>query len=387
MSSSLVFTPNTYAGKAAGSYLSTALLSAVSLQRGYLKVVPNIKKKRVLRTLEQDVVFQNASCNFNAAGDTTISERYLAPVEMSVMYEMCFKDLQESWEADMLTAGAGNAQVPTDLAQFLINRMQTKIALGIEKLIWQGKTGAEFTFTGNFPGLLSLLEADSAVAKMKSNVGELAIAGITIAANAVVTVASTATLKTGDRVTIIGANAATLVGGVAISGQTFTITVINDTTFSLGATTTGTATGAAGKVQFINQSNVIAVLSAIFNSIPDAVKHSPEFKLFVPLHVANAYRLAQAAVATGSGPYFTTDKALNFLGYPMVELPWFNANTIVATHSANLFFGTNLLADFNTVQIVDMRATTADQKIRYRANFNADVNYAFGEEVVVCRPA
>ena len=99
------------------------------------------------------------------------------------------------------------------------------------------------------------------------------------------------------------------------------------------------------------------------------------------------HRLAQAAVANGSGTYFSTDKPLNFLGFPLVELPWFNANTLVATHSNNLFFGTDLLADFNTLQIVDMRATTADQKVRYRANFSADVNYGFGREVVLYRPA
>ena len=387
MSSTLVFNPNTYAGKAAGTYLSAALLGAASLQKGYLKVVPNIKKKRVLRTLEQEVVFQDASCNFNADGNTTFGERYLAPVEMSVMYELCFKDLHQSWEADMLTGGSGKEQVPTDLAQFLIRRMQDKIAIGIEKLIWQGKVSADFTFTAAFPGLLALMEADAEVAKQKTSIGELAISGISIANPGVVTVASTATLKTGDKVTIVGANAATLVGGVAISGQSFSITVLSDTTFSLGVATTGTATGAAGKVQFVNQSNVIAVLSSLFNNVPDAVKHSPDFKIFVPTHIADAYRLAQAAVANGNGTYFSTDKPLNFLGFPLVELPWFNTNTLVATHGNNLFFGTDLLADFNTLQIVDMRATTADQKVRYRANFSADVNYGFGREVVLYRPA
>ncbi len=287
----------------------------------------------------------------------------------------------------MLTGGSGKEQVPTDLAQFLIRRMQDKISIGIEKLIWQGKVSADFTFTAAFPGLLALMEADAEVAKQKTSIGELAISGISIANPGVVTVASTATLKTGDKVTIVGANAATLVGGAAISGQTFSITVLSDTTFSLGVATTGTATGAAGKVQFVNQSNVIAVLSSLFNAVPDAVKHSPDFKIFVPMHIADAYRLAQAAVANGSGTYFSTDKPLNFLGFPLVELPWFNANTLVATHSNNLFFGTDLLADFNTLQIVDMRATTADQKVRYRANFSADVNYGFGREVVLYRPA
>jgi hypothetical protein len=130
------------------------------------------------------------------------------------MYELCYHDLQDSWEADRLNAGANSGNVPSDLALFLISRMQEKIANGIEKLIWLGKMGSEFGFTGTYPGLISLMDTDSSVSKINGNIGQLTISGISIAANAVVTVASTANLKTGNKVTVIGANAATLVGGV-----------------------------------------------------------------------------------------------------------------------------------------------------------------------------
>jgi hypothetical protein len=387
MASQIIFNPNTYSGQAAAGYVSQALLGAKSLNANYLQVIPNVKKRRVLRTIEQDVVFQDSACAFSAAGNTTVGERYLDPVSMSVMYELCYHDLQDSWEADRLNAGANSGNVPSDLALFLISRMQEKIANGIEKLIWLGKTGSEFGFTGTYPGFFSLMDTNSSVSKINGNIGQLAISGISIAANAVVTVASTTNLKTGNKVTIIGANAATLVGGVAISGQTFSITVLSSTTFSIGATTTGTATGAAGFVQFINQSNVIDVLTAVYNSLPDAIKHHPQFSFFVPMHVADAYRLAQSSVATGAGSWFTNDKGLNFLGKPLAEMPYFKANTILATRKTNLYFGTDLLADMNQVQVVDMRATTADQKVRFRAAFSSDVNYAFGEEVLLYRPA
>jgi len=387
MPSQITFSPNTYAGQAASGYVSLALLGAKSLAANYLQVIPNIKKRRVLRTIEQDVVFQDAACTFSASGNTTVGERYLNPVNMSVMYELCYHDLQDSWEADMLNSGANNTNVPTDLSQFLISRMQEKISNGIEKLIWLGKTGSEFTFSDSYSGLLSQMDTDSAVKKMTSSVGQLAISGISIASNGIVTVASTANLKTGDKVTIVGANAATLCGGTSINGQTFSITIVSATTFSLGVATTGTATTSAGFVQFINQSNVIEVLSVMYNSLPDAIKHNPQFSFFVPMHIADAYRLAQSSVATGAGSWFSTDKGLNFLGKPLAEMPYFRPNTVVATLKSNLYFGTDLLSDMNQVQVVDMRASTADQKVRYRSAFSSDVNYAFAEQIMMYRPA
>lgn len=64
---------------------------------------------------------------------------------------------------------------------------------------------------------------------------------ITLATPGVATVASTASLTTGQVITITANTGATLVGGLTIVGQSFTITVINGTTFSIGATTTGAA--------------------------------------------------------------------------------------------------------------------------------------------------
>lgn len=386
MPSTISFNPNTYAGEVAGGYVSRALLSARSLESGLLNVLPNVKKRAIIRGMEQQVVFQDATADFNADGATTFDERYLDPVEMSVMHELAFRQLVQTWEAAKLKPGA-DADLPEDLAEFLISSMQTKIAIGLEKLIWQGKVGSEFSFTSAYPGLLSVINSNSDSQKMAATVGQLAISGISIATNAVVTVASTSTLNTGDKVTITGANAATLVNGSPISGQSFTITVVNATTFTLNAATTGTATGAAGFVQFVNASNVVEVLTAVYNNVPDAVKHQPDFRLYVPHHVADAYRVRQSSVANGAGTFFREDLGLNFLGKTMEPMPYFNTNHILAARTSNLYFGTDLEADFNQVQVVDMRSTTADQKVRYRANFASDVNVAYPQEVLLYRPA
>lgn len=383
MASSLIFNPNTYAGEEASGYISQALLGARSLDRGLLTLIPNVRKKATIRGLEQDVVFQDPSCAFSPEGNTTLDERYLSPVSLSVMYELCFKDLYQSWEAAQLSGGNGKGDIPEDLGQFLISRMQEKINIGIERLIWQGKSGSDFSFSASFPGLLAKMETASPVVKLGATIGQLSITGITKANPAVVTVASTANLQTGDKVTLRN------VGGMTdVNGQTYTITVLSATTFSLGVNSSsfGTYTS-GGVVQFINQSNVIEVLTALYNATPEAVKRRDDFRILVPGHVADAYRFRQATAANGAGTYFTTDKPLNFLGKPMEEMPWFAPNTLVATRISNLFFGTDLLSDFNEIQVVDMRQTTADQKIRYRANFSVDVEFGYGQDVVLYRPA
>ncbi|MES2388648.1 MAG: hypothetical protein V4543_11660 [Bacteroidota bacterium] len=388
MASQLLFNPNTYTGEASSGYISRALLGAKTLSAGLITVHPNVKRKLTIRGVEQGVTFQDATAAFTANGDTTIEERYLNPLVMAVMYEMAYSDLLQSWEAANLRPGAGEGTVPEDLAQFLIQRMQDKINLGIEKLIWQGRgTAAEFTFTGDYDGLLALMEADSNVIKLPGTTGRLTGSAITIANPGVVTVSSTANLQTGDRVTITGANAATLVGGNPISGQTFTITVLTGTTFSIGATTTGTATSATCYAEFVNQSNVVDVLTQVYNATPENVRSRPDFVIYVPIHIADAYKIKQASVSNGAGTYFSTDKPLNFLGKPIAEMPCFNSNTIAATHTANLFFGTDLLSDFNQVQVIDMRNTTAEQKVRYRSSFASDVNFGYGSEIVLYRPA
>ncbi len=66
-----------------------------------------------------------------------------------------------------------------------------------------------------------------------------------------------------------------------------------------------------------------------------------------------------------------------------MALPNFPANTIVATTASNLGLGTDLLNEENQVEIKDMRESTLDHEVRFRADGTADVNFARGEEVVL----
>ena len=310
----LVFTTNTYAGEGASEYISQALLGASTLDRDLVTILPNVKKRQVIRLIEQDVVIQAEKCNFNPLGNTTFNERYLDPVGMQVNYELCIKDLRTSWEAAKLRAGRNNETIPDDLGTFLIEETIRKIKIAVDKLFWNGKAAgattvgsSEVTFEAAlvYSGLLTELAADAAVIDVD--------------------------------------------------------------------------------LEAITAANVVTELSKIYEAILESVRYSDELVMLVSPNVASAYRLAQATVSTGQGAYFTGSRDINFLGMNMEIVNHLPANTVLVYRRSNVYFGTDLLSDFNEVRTVDMRNTTADKKVRFSADFAFDGNYAYGGEIVYGR--
>ena len=65
----------TYAGEFAGKYIAAALLSARTLDNGYITVVPNVKYRQIIQKLAVDSIVNNASCDFTTSGSVALSER------------------------------------------------------------------------------------------------------------------------------------------------------------------------------------------------------------------------------------------------------------------------------------------------------------------------
>lgn len=307
----LTFSPNTYAGEVAAGYIFESLLNATPIQ-DYLTVFPNIKKRTVIRTVAKTTFLQAEVCNFVTSGDTAFGEKYLDPVTMSVMDEVCFKDLRTSWEAAKLKAGRQNETVPSDLAQFWVELQREQIAIAIEKLIFNGDTtlGANSQLGFN-DGLIKLWLADATVIDVDIT-GTPASPGITAA-------------------------------------------------------------------------NVIANLSLVYSAIPETIRDAPDLVWVTTPAIAAFYKLSIAAGTGNGGAYYLGDKPLNFLGNDMFVIKNLPANTIAVFRRSNVWFGTDLLSDLNQVRTVDMRDTTNDNKVRYRADFAMDVNYGYGSEIVLAQ--
>lgn len=392
--SEVAFSPNTYAGEEYAELIMPSLVPVNGIvDKGLVTLMTGVKKRKVLRPVDINVEFQNPSCNFNDQDDDmTIGEKYIDPVKYEVMIEMCYEDLKDSWDAARLKAGSLNDyQPPQNIEDALLWIVGRKIAIMNEQMYINGKSGVTagtVSFSAAYPGLIARLIAGSDVNKVAiGNISgaSMALTGITSANPGVVTVASTASLKTGDKVTIVGANGAQTVGGTTINGQTFTITVLSATTFSLNATTTGTA-ATSGTVVAVNAASILAVFSYILMAVSSDVLSNPDTKIWISEQAALSYAFAQATVATGSGGYFVGKKEMDFLGEKLEVVKYLPANTVIVAPSSNIFLGVDETGDETYIRITDMSKATGDDVYRYKASMKTDINYVKGGDIYLFAP-
>jgi len=138
-------------------YIAAALLSARTLDNGYISIVPNVKYKQVLQKVAVDSIVNDASCNFVTSGTVALTERILEPKELQVNLELCKQEFVDSWEALQLGYSAFD-EIPKDFNDFLISYVAGKVAEKTEIDIWQGTAATN----GEFGGLIPALSASAA---------------------------------------------------------------------------------------------------------------------------------------------------------------------------------------------------------------------------------
>jgi hypothetical protein len=392
------FTNNTYAGEALAGFMASTLLEADSVKRGLLTVINDVKSRKIILDVDDDVVLQDPSGMFTDQGTTAAqNESYLDPVVYEFMKQEQWDKLVQSWETQQLKPGAfQDYEGVVDLSDFMVQRYLTKIQIANERLYWLGKGATkEAAFSAPFTGLLPTIAAASGVYKVGLGKPATSMAATAISALGVVTVSSTATLKDGDVVTITavtGTSKDTTNGGsgIDVQGQSYFIQVLSATTFKLvrnynevntrkPATFTGTATAAT--VSYINSSNVLDVLTGIYAQLDPADRSQEDFNLQIPLHVGYAYAQAQADKAVNVLNAFTDPKKMDYLGVPLQLMNHWQANTILGARSSNLFLGVDLLGDASELSTVYMKPYTNDNVVRMKARMKAAVNYKFANEL------
>jgi len=146
----------TYAGEFSGKYIAAALLSADTLDKGLITVMPNVKFKSVIQKAATDDIVKDASCDFQTGqGTLTLTEAILQPEEFQVNLDICKKDLHDSWEAEQMGFSAFDNLAP-NFADFVLAHVAAKVADRTEKNIWSGSTAV----SGQFDGFGTKLAAD-----------------------------------------------------------------------------------------------------------------------------------------------------------------------------------------------------------------------------------
>jgi hypothetical protein len=148
----------TYAGEKAAGFISAALLSAPTLDKGFITVKPNVKYKQVMQKLAVGDVIADASCDFNATSTVTLTERYLQPEDFQVNLELCKKDFESDW-LSIEQGFSSFDDLPTSFASYLIGHVAAKVAAKMEQNIWNGANAN----AGEFDGFAALAGADADV--------------------------------------------------------------------------------------------------------------------------------------------------------------------------------------------------------------------------------
>ena len=167
---------STYAGEFSGKYIAAALLSADTLDKGGITVMPNVKFKSVLKKASTDAIVKDASCDFQTGqGTLTLTEKILQPEEFQVNLDICKKDLHSDWEAAQMGFSAFDT-LPANFSDFVLAHVAAKVANRTELNIWAGSTAT----SGQFDGFSTLLAVDADLPAAQE------IAGTTVDASNVV---------------------------------------------------------------------------------------------------------------------------------------------------------------------------------------------------------
>jgi hypothetical protein len=147
-----------YAGAFASKYISAALLSANTLDKGFIEILPNVNFKTTLQKVATNDIVKDASCDFDATSTLTLTDRILEVEAFQVNLQLCKKDYYDSWIGGQMGFSAYDS-IPASFADFLIAHVAAKTAQKIEQNIWNG----DASVAGEFDGFLSLLAADADV--------------------------------------------------------------------------------------------------------------------------------------------------------------------------------------------------------------------------------
>lgn len=148
----------TYAGQWAGKYVSAALLSAPTIEGGGVTVMPNVKFKSVIQRLETTNFLQDATCDFNPAGQVNLTERVLEVKDLQVNMTLCKKEFHSTWQSIEMGYSSFDT-LPKSFADYLIAYAAEKVAAANEVSIWQGSAST----SGQFDGLYVTALADPAL--------------------------------------------------------------------------------------------------------------------------------------------------------------------------------------------------------------------------------
>ena len=146
---------STYAGEALRGYILAAILGGETLSTNGISVESNIPFKRVIKKLGVGAIVQAGSCDFSPTSGVTISEAVLEPQKIKINEEICFEDIENTWDDN-------SANIAADLQTALTDAYVGAMAKKVEEMIWQSNLATTGTTTLNlFDGFEAILSGST----------------------------------------------------------------------------------------------------------------------------------------------------------------------------------------------------------------------------------
>jgi hypothetical protein len=142
----------TYAGEHAGKWVSAALLSANTIEKGGVEVKQNVKYREVISKLATGDLVTDDACDFLATSSVTKTEVFITPKELKVNLQLCKANFRNDWQAIEMGYSAFDV-LPKSFQDYLLAHVVAKAALKNEQNIWTGDGSTSGQFLGFIPAL------------------------------------------------------------------------------------------------------------------------------------------------------------------------------------------------------------------------------------------
>lgn len=121
-----------------------------------------VKGSTALNLLNTDVKFgDGATCGWNEAGTTALSQRVIVPGYPKVNMSLCDKQLLKYWANYQVRVAAGQKTLPFE--EDFMAGIVADTAAKLEKAIWMGDTENGDTNLNKFDGIVKIVEAATGV--------------------------------------------------------------------------------------------------------------------------------------------------------------------------------------------------------------------------------
>lgn len=131
----------------------------------------------------------------------------------------------------------------------------------------------------------------------------------------------------------------------------------------------------------LSAANIIAELNKVYAAIPQTIINEDDLRIFLSPAALRFYRQALAA-ASVEAYYMQNYTELHFLNVRLAEAPGISTNKMVAARKSNLLLLTDLMSDFEEIQILPQKSVTGVPVVRMTGEFKFGVGYIYGSEIV-----